>query len=50
MKPVKQLRFEKIGIVGWKDKSPDLALALENISEWASSHPQVRSSDSVPVT
>ncbi|WP_298772279.1 NAD(+)/NADH kinase [uncultured Fibrobacter sp.] len=41
MKPVKQLRFEKIGIVGWKDKSPDLALALENISEWASSHPQV---------
>ena len=33
--------FNKIGIVGWKDKSPDLALALEKIAEWAASHPQV---------
>ena len=33
--------FNKIGIVGWKDKSPDLALALEKIAEWAESHPQV---------
>jgi NAD+ kinase len=37
----KRSRFEKIGIVGWKDKSPDLALALEKISEWAEAHPQV---------
>ena len=33
--------FKKIGIVGWKDKSSDLALALEKISEWAEAHPQV---------
>lgn len=41
MKPVVQTRFNKIGIIGWKDKSPDLALALEKISEWAAAHPQV---------
>ena len=36
-----KLRFRTIGIVGWKDKSPDLALALDKISEWAQLHPQV---------
>lgn len=41
MKPVDQPRFKKIGIIGWKDKSPDLALALEKISEWAAAHSQV---------
>ena len=34
--------FEKIGIVGFKDKSADLALALEQISAWAKIHPQVQ--------
>lgn len=33
--------FETIGIVAWKDKSQDLALALEKISQWATVHPQV---------
>ena len=36
-----KLRFRTIGIVGWKDKSHDLALALDKISEWALQHPQV---------
>ena len=36
-----KLHFRTIGIVGWKDKSPDLALALDMISEWAQQHPQV---------
>lgn len=35
------IRFRKIGIVGWKDKNPDLALALDMISTWADEHPQV---------
>ncbi len=34
--------FRQIGIIGWKDKSPDLVFALEQISEWASAHPQVK--------
>lgn len=33
--------FNKIGIVGFKDKSADLALALETICKWAKLHPQV---------
>ena len=33
--------FEKIGIVGFKDKSADLVSALEQISAWAESHPKV---------
>lgn len=36
-----KLRFRTIGIVGWKDKSHDLVLALDKISEWALQHPQV---------
>ena len=35
------IRFRMIGIVGWKDKNPDLALALDMISKWADEHPQV---------
>ena len=31
----KDFHFRTIGIVGWKDKSPDLALALDVISAWA---------------
>ena len=34
--------FEKIGILGFKDKSADLALALEQISAWAKVHSQVQ--------
>ena len=37
----KDFHFRTIGIVGWKDKSPDLALALDVISAWATAHPQV---------
>jgi NAD+ kinase len=37
----KDFHFRTIGIVGWKDKSPDLALALDVISTWATAHPQV---------
>lgn len=33
--------FSRIGIVAWKDKSQDLAIALEKISQWALAHPQV---------
>lgn len=33
--------FKNIGIVGFKDKSADLALALEQISLWAEKHPEV---------
>ena len=33
--------FAKVGIVGWKDKSADLALALEKIAQWGATHPQV---------
>lgn len=35
------IRFRTIGIVGWKDKNPDLALALDMISTWSDEHPQV---------
>lgn len=37
----KDFHFRTIGIVGWKDKSHDLALALDVISTWATAHPQV---------
>ncbi|MCQ2063809.1 MAG: NAD(+)/NADH kinase [Fibrobacter sp.] len=33
--------FKNIGIVGFKDKSADLALALETICKWAKLHSQV---------
>lgn len=36
------MTFKTIGIIGWKDKSPELALALETISQWGSAHPQVK--------
>lgn len=36
------MQFNTIGIIGWKDKSPDLAQALETIAEWGSAHPQVK--------
>ena len=42
MSVLEKCSFEKIGIVGWKDKSSDLALALETIAEWARLHPQVQ--------
>lgn len=35
------MNFRKIGIVGWKDKSADLALALETIHEWSREHKDV---------
>ena len=41
MNKVKKFQFRTIGIVGWKDKNPDLALALDMISKWAVEHPQV---------
>ena len=34
--------FKKIGIVGFKDKSADLACALNQIALWAVAHPQVK--------
>ena len=37
----KDFHFRTIGIVGWKDKNPDLAIALDMISKWAVEHPQV---------
>lgn len=33
--------FSKIGVVGFKEKSADLALALETIGNWAKVHPEV---------
>ena len=41
MKKNGKMSFQTIGIVGWKDKNPDLALALDMISKWAVEHPQV---------
>jgi len=35
------MTHNKIGIVGWKDKSADLALALEMIAEWSKTHKEV---------
>ncbi len=35
------MNHNKIGIVGWKDKSADLALALEMIAEWSKTHKEV---------
>ena len=34
--------FSNIGIVGFKDKSSDLACALKQITAWALEHPQVK--------
>jgi len=34
--------FSNVGIVGFKDKSADLACALDHIAAWALEHPQVR--------
>ena len=34
--------FSNIGIVGFKDKSADLACALKQITAWALEHPQVK--------
>ena len=34
-------KFSKIGIVGFKDKSADLANALDQIAVWAAAHPKV---------
>lgn len=34
--------FSNIGIVGFKDKSADLACALDHIAAWAWDHPQVK--------
>lgn len=34
--------FKTIGIVGFKDKSADLALALEQIACWATNHPDIQ--------
>ena len=38
--------FSSIGIVGFKDKSADLACALKQITSWALEHPQVKFYDS----
>lgn len=38
----KKFSFKTIGIIAWKEKSPDLALALKQIHEWGSSHPEVK--------
>lgn len=38
----KKYTFKTIGIIAWKDKSPELALALTQIHEWANAHPQVK--------
>ena len=35
------MNHNRIGIVGWKDKSADLALALEMIAEWSKAHKEV---------
>lgn len=35
------MNYNRIGIVGWKDKSADLALALEMIAEWSKTHKEV---------
>jgi NAD+ kinase len=35
------MNLSKVGIVGWKDKSADLALAIETIALWAEVHPNV---------
>lgn len=35
------MRIASIGIVGWKDRSPRLTEALEQIAQWAETHPHV---------
>ena len=35
------MNFSKVGIVGWKDKSADLALAIQTIAAWAIAHKDV---------
>lgn len=37
----RSFKLRNVGIVAWKEKSPDLALALEKICAWAEEHPQV---------
>lgn len=34
-------KFKNIGLVGFKDKSADLAFAMEQIGDWAAAHPKV---------
>lgn len=34
--------FKTIGIIAWKEKSTDLALALKQIHAWGSEHPEVK--------
>ena len=34
--------FKRIGIVGFKDKSADLVLALELVGTWAKEHPEIK--------
>ena len=34
--------FKRIGIVGFKDKSADLVLALEQVCAWAKEHPEIK--------
>lgn len=41
-KRTSEMKFRQIGIIGWKDKSPDLAFALDQIMTWAESHSQVK--------
>ncbi|SHL05596.1 NAD(+)/NADH kinase [Fibrobacter sp. UWEL] len=39
---MQKITFKQIGIIGWKEKSPELAFALEQIIQWATEHPQVK--------
>ncbi len=34
--------FKTIGLVGFKEKSADLAFAMQQINDWAAKHPQVK--------
>lgn len=36
------MRIRTVGIIGWKEKSLDLARALDSIAEWAVSHPEMK--------
>ncbi len=35
------MSFSKVGVTGWKEKSPDLAAALRTVAEWAAKHTDV---------
>ncbi len=39
---MQKITFKQIGIIGWKEKSPELAFALDQIIQWATEHPQVK--------